>query len=55
MEMDGNDVRRWQWMVMEIAMEELMAMDDNGDGWQRWTEMAIDSNGNGNGQANGDG
>ncbi len=40
---------------MEMVMHKKMVMDDNGDGWQQWTVMAIDSNGNCDGQEDGDG
>ncbi len=33
-------------MAMEMAMDQWTAMDDNGGGWQQWTETEIDSNGN---------
>ncbi len=36
---------------MKMAMDERLAMDDNGHGWRQWMETAIDGDGNGNGQA----
>ncbi len=43
---DGNG-QQWRWMAMEMVMDKRTAMDGNGDGFQQWTETAIDSNGNG--------